>query len=808
MNVFVSLAAIGAIPVAASLILAELLENSPLKKWSYTSKQILAGLIFGAIAICGTEFGVPFEGAIINARDAAPLCAGLIFGAPAGIIAGVIGGVERWFAVFWGAGYYTRLGCTISTILTGVIAAVLRRYMYEDEIPGSDQAVLIAAVCEIIHMLMIFVTNISDVRTAFSYVRTCTVPMVVINALAVFIAVFAVNWYRMRTGRTVRKIPSISNLFYKRLIAILMLGFIVISAFEFFLQYQIGREDTREMLSMELEDTERDVREQCNDTLLHVNHLVADAIERDPDEDLNELKTRYRVYEINVVNQKGIVVNSTNEAYIGRDMGWNRTQADVFMTLLRENGKDEVVEEFQPVSPESSFSLKYSGVRTADGFVQVAYDETLLKEELTSIMKKAVAYRHVGETGSFVVLDENNAPLSWTEDSIFGVKDPEVKLAEGKTEPHTVYEGSVDGEPYYYMYSTPDYFRIVGFIPKSEADFPLALSTYLSSLTQGVVFGVLFALIYIFINLLIVRNIRRINTSLDKIARGNLNTTVDVRNSREFISLSDGINTTVDALKRYIAEANTRIDNELHYAREIQSSALPSVFPDREEFDICALMRPAKEVGGDFYDFYLIEKNKLAFVVADVSGKGIPAALFMMRAKTTLKTYAENDIAVADIFTNANFELCEGKDAGLFVTAWMGFLDLETGELRYANAGHNKPLVRRKNGTFEYLEGNPGFVLGGLEGIAYKEQSLILEPGDEIFLYTDGVVEATNAEYQLYGDDRLKERLNTCIGEDARTVCDRVVADVDDFYQGAPQFDDLTELSVQFRKYSAHQEEA
>ena len=189
-------------------------------------------------------------------------------------------------------------------------------------------------------------------------------------------------------------------------------------------------------------------------------------------------------------------------------------------------------------------------------------------------------------------------------------------------------------------------------------------------------------------------------------------------------------------------------------------------------------------------------------MVADVSGKGIPASLFMMRAKTILKTYAENSVGIADIFTNVNYQLCEGNDATMFVTAWMGILDLKTGELQYVNAGHNQPLIRRKGGSFEFLQGPAGFVLAGMDGIVYKQQTLTMEPGDEIFLYTDGVVEATNAEMQLYGDERLRDCLNEHAGEDAKTLCESVRKDVNQFYDGAPQFDDITELSMKFISYS------
>ena len=241
------------------------------------------------------------------------------------------------------------------------------------------------------------------------------------------------------------------------------------------------------------------------------------------------------------------------------------------------------------------------------------------------------------------------------------------------------------------------------------------------------------------------------------------------------------------------------------YAKEIQESSLPAAFPAFpdyvKQFDIYALMDPAKEVGGDFYDFYIIDKETLVFTVADVSGKGIPASLFMMRAKTTIKTYAEGGLAVADILTNANFQLCEGNDADMFVTAWIGFLNIRTGELKYSNAGHNKPLIRKANGNFEYLSGPVGFVLGGMEGIVYKEQSLQMEPGDEIFIYTDGVVEATNKQKELYSDERLKVVLNVHKDEDVQNLCLSVRKDVDDFYNGAEQFDDITELCVKFINY-------
>ena len=254
-------------------------------------------------------------------------------------------------------------------------------------------------------------------------------------------------------------------------------------------------------------------------------------------------------------------------------------------------------------------------------------------------------------------------------------------------------------------------------------------------------------------------------------------------------------------LKRYIAEAAARIDRELEFARSIQHSAIPTVFPPypgHGEFDIFATMDTAKEVGGDFYDFYFVGENKLGFLIADVSGKGIPAAMFMMTAKTIIKGYAESGIPVDEVFTIANAKLCESNEAGMFVTAWMGVLDITTGKVEFANAGHNPPLVRHGDGTFEYLRVRPGFVIAGMEGVKYRKNELYLAPGDEIYLYTDGVTEATDTNNGLYGEERLNALLDSLHVLSGEEVCRAVKGDIDAFVGDAPQFDDITMLYLKY----------
>lgn len=252
-----------------------------------------------------------------------------------------------------------------------------------------------------------------------------------------------------------------------------------------------------------------------------------------------------------------------------------------------------------------------------------------------------------------------------------------------------------------------------------------------------------------------------------------------------------------------------RIATELNVATQIQASMLPCIFPafpERTEFDIYATMMPAKEVGGDFYDFFLVDHDHLAVVMADVSGKGVPAALFMVIAKTLIKNQAQLGHSPAEVFTAVNTQLCENNEAGLFVTSWMGILDVKSGEFTYVNAGHNPPLLKRADGAFEYLRARPGFVLAGMEGIRYRQASLTLQPGDMLYLYTDGVTEATDANNELYGEERLLQCVNRCSSDDPQQLLPAVKADIDRFVGDAPQFDDITMLSLKIKSLKPNEE--
>ncbi len=259
---------------------------------------------------------------------------------------------------------------------------------------------------------------------------------------------------------------------------------------------------------------------------------------------------------------------------------------------------------------------------------------------------------------------------------------------------------------------------------------------------------------------------------------------------------------------RYIAEVERvtaekeRIGTELELATRIQADMLPNIFPafpERSEFDIYAKMDPAREVGGDFYDFFLVDEDHLCMVMADVSGKGVPAALFMMATRIILSNNAKQGRSPAQILEETNAAICANNREEMFVTVWIGVLELSTGKLTAANAGHEYPALRRPGGGFELVEDPHGFVLGGLAGMKYREYELTLEPGSKLFVYTDGVPEATDAAEEMFGTERMLEALNRAPERRPEEILAGVRAAVDAFVGEAEQFDDLTMLCVEYR---------
>lgn len=348
--------------------------------------------------------------------------------------------------------------------------------------------------------------------------------------------------------------------------------------------------------------------------------------------------------------------------------------------------------------------------------------------------------------------------------------------------------------------------------PMSELDIGRRLyiiNIVVATVTLSILVSVLYT---VYIRKKLVKPIQNINKEADRFAKERNKTETLLGGGMSKISEIQSLATSVltmesdmlnyiDNLMNVTAEKE-RIGTELSLATRIQADMLPNIypaFPDRQEFDIYGTMDPAKEVGGDFYDFFLIDDDHLCIIMADVSGKGVPAALFMMASKIILANNAMLGKSPAQILTDTNAAICSHNREEMFVTVWLGIFEISTGKLTAANAGHEYPVLMQPNGKFELVKDKHGFVIGGMSGAKYTQYELQLKPGSKLFLYTDGVPEATNAENELLGLDRMLAALNENNGVSPENLLKNVKTAVNNFVNGAEQFDDLTMLGLEYR---------
>ena len=315
-------------------------------------------------------------------------------------------------------------------------------------------------------------------------------------------------------------------------------------------------------------------------------------------------------------------------------------------------------------------------------------------------------------------------------------------------------------------------------------------------------------LVIVFISRSITRPLRALAGATEMVATGNLDIELPpIRSKDEVGKLAVAFDFMKVSLIQYIKDlrettaAKERIESELKIAREIQMGMLPKTFPpfpQRREIDLYAMIEPAKEVGGDLYDFFFLDEDHLCFAIGDVSGKGVPAALFMAITMTLLKTKAKEERDPSGVLTRVNHDLCQDNPYSMFVTVFLGILNVRTGEFTYCNGGHNPPWLLHPLGDGLSLHGSGGTALGAFEDALYRRQELILQKGDTLFLYTDGVTEAMNEKEELFGDGRLQDALLTLSERPIEAVVDGVMNEVKGFSRGAPQSDDITMVAVQF----------
>lgn len=646
-------------------------------------RQLIIGIVFGLSAVYATEFGgIALGGATMNARDAAPLCAGIYFGPVAGITAGLIGGIERYFCVYWGGGAFTQLACSIACILAGVFSAVLRKFVFLGKRPKAVYSIVLGLMCEDVHMFLIFVTNDKKLDVAFTFVKKCCIPMILATSFALFVAFFAIEL--MERGK------SMFNRKEKRsLLVYLQLGLMVI-------------------------------------VLISV------------------ILTTY----ITVIVQMRIAEKSHAK--------------------INESALTSIATEVNSLYSTGHF----------DSFEQIV---RLVCENWV-----------IGESGEVIAVDKNYIALNGSfkgEDYQYMIKD---------YHPLELYQYDFEGQSYYLEYLPVHDMYIFTSTEVGAATYLTNVSMYITLLLETLVFAALYIMITLEMKYFITDNMDEVNTNLEAITAGELDRTVNVRRSKEFEILSDSINAMVDHLKELISEAEHRIAKELEFARSVQLSSLTTEFDLSPAVDIYARTIPAKEVGGDFYDAYMLDDDHLAILIADVSGKGIPAAMFMMRARTSIKALAQSGQSLSDVFVNANNRLCHNNSSELFITSWMGILDLKTGVVEYVNAGHNPPLIKR-NGTYSYFQTKRNLVLAAMEDYRYKSETITIEPGDEIFLYTDGVTEAININEELFGEERLLEDINSLDEMSSEKMCVSILDKVSEYAgEGVEQFDDITMLSLKY----------
>ncbi|MGM0509472.1 MAG: SpoIIE family protein phosphatase [Fusobacteriota bacterium] len=326
-----------------------------------------------------------------------------------------------------------------------------------------------------------------------------------------------------------------------------------------------------------------------------------------------------------------------------------------------------------------------------------------------------------------------------------------------------------------------------------------------------IVFGIILVLTILLLvrfSRLITDPLSKLTNKVKKIGDGNLEETIDIKTGDEIEILADSFNEMLSDLKTYIKNlkettaAKEKMESELAISHKIQASMLPRIFPpfpERDEFKIFGTMRPTKEVGGDFFDFYFIDDDKFCFTIADVSGKGIPAALFMVISKVILRNESQKFDNIDEVFNNANNKIVSQNDELLFVTVFSGIIDLKTGEVEFVNAGHNPPLIcKAGSDNFEYLELNKGFVLGGMPDFKYVKQHLKMDPGDILYMYTDGVNEAMDVNDNQYSEKRLKDKLDNIGTKDITEIENKITTDLKMFTKGAKQSDDVTMLIFKY----------
>ena len=579
-------------------------------------------------------------------------------------------------------------------------------------------------------------------------------------------------------------------LFQKWLFLFVLAAFMATFAASWWIHSYLAESSALDLLHSNIEDIYRRIKstkanlkiveEMSNTAALAKTRAFARIIAEnpkiidDPDK-MESVRKKLDVDELHVSDEKGILISSVSFnkklSYKGYDMN-SQPQSAAFMPAITDKSF-ELVQEPQ-LSGSWKILFQYAGVARLDrpGIVQIGYRPERIEEarHLADINKITSDVR-IGLNGTLEIKKRRNIPVDYIHVE---------KNAKGIS-----------------LSSCCDDYLLTATLPREE--MYMSRDSVIKVLVVGnlILFGVIFLLVSRLLQNVVINGIYTVNESLDEITQGNLDKKIKVATTTEFKSLSNGINATVNALKKAIECEAQRIDAELEMGRMIQTSVLPVDFPDNDKCRLFAGMFTAREVGGDFYDFFKIDEDHIAIIVADVSGKGITAALYMMTAKTLLKELLQKH-PPAEAFNLANLELCRNNKAHMFLTAFVCVIDLRDGTVSCVNAGHNPPLLLHSSGEAEYLKIKHSLVLSASKRAKYTAVPIKLEHGDKICLYTDGVSEAMNCKKELFGEERLQQTLQNKT-DAPEVIVQTIRKDVAEFAGEEPQNDDITILVFEYK---------
>ena len=740
------------IPVAATVALTAVFAFAA-ERWEALKKRpILLGVWFGIPAIAANFFvsDIAGLGIPVGLRDAPPLIAGFFFGPIAGIVAGVFAALGRVMMPLWGVGSAHWLRGAFVTLAVAGYAAALGKWVFDGKRPPVVTAAVAAAFGEILHLSLDYCLGFHHLSHVLETIYAAALPTIAGAAVTAGLCAFICGSWR---GWRNNFYSTLTLAFFCFGIAMGVIACISILN---------ARKHTETALTEAVNRLEQQFDDQIG-YMLHCNAVsIAEHLGSPRSLSLDEMQKiadSYDVDELNIFDRDGKLVATNN-----RDVKAHNPVADKtgplrpFFELL--DGRRKFVKQpFRPSRSDPKTITKYIGVSMPDGkaFLQLGYTWHRFEEEFDDFFFPMLADAKFGASGYFLIADRSDrivVPVGHHPRALgrtlneLGIRPEALRIPPGGR-----FYARINGVWCRCLrYDNVGQWKLYAVLPLVEYHGPAVLDVFVSGF-------VLFAACIVF--RLLILKFRRTQRKIDELRQ---------------------------------AEEKRR-EADLALASRIQLSQLRTDDPETAHYRIRAKMTHAREVGGDFYDYYELADGRLVVTIADVSGKGVPAAFFMMKAKTTLKSCVFHAGSVAEALNEANRRLHEHNDAFMFVTAWVGIFDPRSGLLEYVSAGHNPPLVRRSDGSVERIDGRRSIALAAFGGTRYSATEMRLHPGDLLLLYTDGVTEATDPVGNFYGEERLTGLLVRTRDE----LIPEITADIDRFSDGAPRADDVTILTLEIK---------